>query len=83
MVKHYREPHCFVCGDKLPGVLFPLKGWVWDMLPRINFRRDKVPAFVPAITFLDGYGYVTSDLRINVLTEDTTETRKLRGFAGY
>jgi len=60
-----------------------MRGWVEEILPRINFKRERVEAIIPDVVFIGGYGYDVVLMRENVLREDTFETRKLRGYKGY
>jgi len=60
-----------------------MKGWVEEILPRINFKRERVEAVIPEVVFISGYAYLNEDLKNNVLQEDTRETRRIRGYKGY
>ena len=58
-------------------------GHCTEMLARINFRRPQVLIRPAAVTLMDGYAYITELLKTYVFTEDTEETRRVRGFKGY
>lgn len=77
----YSQPYCFVCGFNCPEVKFPSKGWVWEILPKINFNfamyGGKATMLPPAVTFINGYAFLTESL-FDALVEDRWETLATR-----
>lgn len=81
----FSDPHCFVCEFQHPKRRFPLRGWVWELLPRINFNPamygGKVMILPPEITFEHGSAYETSSLAAGfdgTPIEDRTESARMR-----
>lgn len=81
---HFVEPHCFCCGFNHPDVAEEREwGGVWEILPRINSRRERVAMLPPRLTAVNGYMYETKSLRFGESPRvDKLESLRLRGFSG-
>lgn len=63
--------------------MFPAKGPVWQILPELNFKRERVVTEAPEYVFDGGYAIDARLLRRGIRRENTTETRRMRGWKGY